>query len=168
MARFFDPGDASDFDGANFVGVFVPVFAIGTNLPICCFAFGFAGIPDFAGGTIFDIVPGFTAGEVFDVDFFCADPTLVGAAVFATDFPTAGRGGFAGAFGVVNFDVAALAFQPRRFSFPTTEFLVIPNFFPISAVDNPLVNNAFNLPKVVGFHSFVAIYKFLSFICVKF
>ena len=66
--------------------------------------------------------------STFLTDFFFADSSLA-------DF-----------FGA---DSVAFAFQPNLFNFPTTAFFDMPNFLPISDVDNPLPTNAFNFFSIL-------------------
>ena len=118
------------------------------------FLTGAAFLADAAGVAF---LAGALAGAAFFLDvatgFFSAVAFLVGAvAFFDAVFLVVADLSVAAAFLVadaVDFfsdtaGAAALAFQPIRFSLPTTAFLLIPRRLPISAGDNPLPVSAFN------------------------
>lgn len=102
---------------------------------------------------------GLTAGALAVV-------ALVGFA-FVVVFLTAGFLAGAGAtdfvvfFSVVVFAAVApaLAFQPNRFNLPTTAFLLMPNFLPISDVDKPLPIRAFNFFSAVLSQPLLILYQ---------
>lgn len=114
-----------------------------------------SGVAFFAGV----VLVGLTAGALAVV-------ALVGFA-FVVVFLTAGFLAGAGtADFVVFFSVAvfvavapALAFQPNRFNLPTTAFLLMPNFLPISDVDKPLPIRAFNFFSAVLSQPLLILYQ---------
>lgn len=102
----------------------------------CAFS-GVLGAVFFA--TVFFSVAFFT---VFVVAGFLADVPTAFFAAFAVEeafFALSGNGSVG--CSAVSF---ALAFQPKRFSFPTTAFLETPKRLPISDVDSFFAINAFN------------------------
>ena len=134
---------------------FTGVFGVGFAFVTTVFATGFftaAFAPAFAGVTGFTI---FFAGGVFltttgflaGVGFFTATRGVGFVAVFlGADFATDFTAGFDVDF--VAFRPADL-FQPMRFNFPTTAFLVMPIFLPISDADRPRACNSFSLAITV-------------------